>query len=797
MNRAKWGSAGSIRWLLLIVVLGLSLVLRLLALDVFLSGDETKWICRGINFHTALARGDLKATYQSEHPGVVTMWIGTLAVSLSQAGEWVDLCAQTGGSKLTRVEDHAVLARLPSLIFRARRLVAIVTWLGIVGIWWLSRRLFDEQTALLGTVFVGLDPFYLALSRVLHLDALLTTFVSLSVLSLLVYLRGGHQCRYLALSAVTGGLAMASKSPGLFLIPWTGLLLLGLGWPRVGGQGCKRRSEVPKIAVLWGVMALGTVLLLWPTLWVDPLSALGRVFNEALRYAEEPHGQSNFFWGAIRPDPGPAFYPVAWAFRTSPWVMVGFLLILPGWRSRGKRPILLALGGFALAYAIFMTLGAKKFDRYLLPVFPFVDLLAAAGWGELLQNWLPATGLSWRRWLSALLILVLLAAQFVALWPGQPYYGSYYNPLLGGARTAQRVLLIGWGEGMERAAHYLNQKPNAEQFHVNTAHISQFAPFFQGHTSSASELDLAESDYYVFYINTIQRLRETEVLNRFYGQVEPEKVISVRGIDYVWIYPNTLYRSALDYIEARADPQHDVLLLDVRSALVRHYDGLLPLALVEGSAPEDDIILQLSQVMEGRSRVWYLTFSEMLGDARGLIHGHLEAQANLVERAYFEGMVVERYDLHPDAQFAVPTPTVRCDIRLGDHIRFLGYDLPKLELNRNQPLGLTLYWQATAPVHMSYTVFTHLVGPDGQIWGQLDAIPQGGARPTTIWLPGETIVDRYQILLKPGAPQGSYALAVGLYDFQTGERLLALDEEGHHLPQNRIFIEGLELGVLQ
>ena len=146
--------------LLLVLVLALSLFLRLHDLDVFLSGDEMKWICRGINFHAALARRELKGTYQSEHPGVVTMWIATLAVPLSEVGEWVGLCAWTGGNELVRIEDHTALAKLPPLIFRARRWLAVLTWLGIVGMWWLCRRVLDDRTALLGAVFIGLDPLY-------------------------------------------------------------------------------------------------------------------------------------------------------------------------------------------------------------------------------------------------------------------------------------------------------------------------------------------------------------------------------------------------------------------------------------------------------------------------------------------------------------------------------------------------------------------------------------------------------------------------------------------------------------
>jgi len=43
-----------------------------------------------------------------------------------------------------------------------------------------------------------------------------------------------------------------------------------------------------------------------------------------------------------------------------------------------------------------------------------------------------------------------------------PYFFSYYNPLAGGSSRAPQVMMIGWGEGMDQAARYLNQKPDAE-----------------------------------------------------------------------------------------------------------------------------------------------------------------------------------------------------------------------------------------------------------------------------------------------------------------------------------------------
>ncbi|MFP3895677.1 MAG: ArnT family glycosyltransferase [Anaerolineales bacterium] len=776
--------------IVLIIVLALSLFLRLYAIDVFLAGDETKWICRSINFHNALVNGDWSSTYQSEHPGVMTMWTGTLAVSLDEAGEWVGLCSSTGGDKLTRVDDRATLLRLPSLISQARRLLAVVSWLGIVVLFFLLQKLLDQKVALLATTLIALDPFYLALSRVLHLDALLTTFMTLSMVSLLIYELRDRRRRYLYLSGIMCGLAIANKSPALFLLPFTAMVLAIKTLRGKKNNRPPRLKEALHTMIVWSIVAGAVVLLLWPSLWVDPVETLKSVLRAAIEYAEEPHGNSNFFWFAIRPDPGPAFYPVAWLFRTTPWVMVGLiLLIMKMIRQKDYEQSITFMLLFPLLYVLFMTTGAKKFDRYLLPVIPTMNVLAALGWIWGLQQVIQKG--SFYLHAPALLSGFLAITQLALIWPTQPYYFSYYNPLLGGARTATRILLVGWGEGMEKAAAYLNDKPGAEEFHVNTAHISQLAPFFKGHTSSASELDLAESDYYVFYWNTIQRRREPEVLNRFYGIEEPEHIVRVNGIDYVWIYPNTLYRPVIDYLEEKADHDQDVVLTDVNTALTRQYEGPLNLVAVDGAQTEDNIVQKLSQVTTGRQRVWFLTFPETPGDPRQLVRRHLEQQAQPVQKITFEGTVLECFELGDRAHLTLPTPTVQREVRLGEKIHLIGYDLPQKTITEGEPLTVRLYWRTEAPLDTSYTVFVHLLGPDSARYGQKDNIPQNGTRPTDIWLADETIVDEYRIDVAKDAPPGDYILVVGMYDWETGERLPAWEGQSH-LEENCIPIEGLQ-----
>jgi hypothetical protein len=103
---------------------------------------------------------------------------------------------------------------------------------------------------------------------------------------------------------------------------------------------------------------------------------------------------------------------------------------------------------------------------------------------------------------------------------------------------------------------------------------------------------------------------------------------------------------------------------------------------------------------------------------------------------------------------------------------------PNLMLSAGDALHLSLYWQADAPTDVPYTVFTHLVGPDGQLYGQWDNPPVWGTYPTTDWLPGENVVDRYEIPVNPDAPPGNYRLLVGVYDPSTGARLPVIDDLG-------------------
>lgn len=132
----------------------------------------------------------------------------------------------------------------------------------------------------------------------------------------------------------------------------------------------------------------------------------------------------------------------------------------------------------------------------------------------------------------------------------------------------------------------------------------------------------------------------------------------------------------------------------------------------------------------------------------------------------------------PAPTLAPPDPPLpaRQD-RFGGLIDLVGAELAEPALEPGQPMRLRLLWQSVTAMERSYTAFLQLLGPVANpatgipIWAQLDAPPER-ARPTSEWLPGDLALDERVLDVPRGLPGGDYRLIVGLYDPETGQRLL-------------------------
>jgi hypothetical protein len=123
--------------------------------------------------------------------------------------------------------------------------------------------------------------------------------------------------------------------------------------------------------------------------------------------------------------------------------------------------------------------------------------------------------------------------------------------------------------------------------------------------------------------------------------------------------------------------------------------------------------------------------------------------------------------IHPFAPESATSVTWQNDIHL------LGSDLQE----NGENLEIILYWQADHALEDSYKVFVHFQNEEsGEIEAQSDTIPRNWSYPTDEWVPGEIVRDVISIP-QSNLANGPFNVMVGLYNEQTGQRLIILSAD--------------------
>lgn len=548
----------NMRWLVIgrsSLVLGLLLVallLRVLDLGGFATLDELSfWVKRSETFLNVLKAGDFGGTAVTSHPGVTTMWLGAIGILLRRA--------------LVAWEVVPAMP-FPLLLALMRLPVALVHTAGIMVGYGLLRRLLPFPIALFAALLWATDPFIVAFSRILHVDGLAMTFTNLSLLAACFYWYHQRHPAALVLSAACAALGVLSKSPALVILPVIGFVAI----TGHGVWGTRRFFALRSLFLVlcaWSLVFLATLAIVWPAIWADPMRVYGQLRFGVEAEGAEPHMQGNFFMGRPDDTPGWPFYPVALAMRLTPWAMAG-LFLLPLAMRRGVKTLehtplersqgdatseqvlhrdIAALALFCILFIVAMSLFPKKFNRYLVLIFPAINILAAVGWGGAIggvrsmlersrgrfqiRPYHPAT-------VRGLLPVIAVIAMVNAAW-WHPYGVAYFNPLLGGAQAGARTFVVGWGEGTEQVAAWLNQQPNITGVTVASTILSTIQPYLipgaQTFTPVEPELP-PDTGYVVVYIRHPQRKLLEPPFDAYYPRRTPLFTATIHSVDYAWVY---------------------------------------------------------------------------------------------------------------------------------------------------------------------------------------------------------------------------------------------------------------------
>lgn len=121
-------------------------------------------------------------------------------------------------------------------------------------------------------------------------------------------------------------------------------------------------------------------------------------------------------------------------------------------------------------------------------------------------------------------------------------------------------------------------------------------------------------------------------------------------------------------------------------------------------------------------------------------------------------------------------PTTEASADTEDGLRLQGFDL------FDGPGGHTfrLFWDTDRGVSRDWITYIHMTDSRGELVAQFDGPPLSGLKPTSQWKPDSLYIDSRKLVLPEGLAAGEYLLRVGLYNFESGERLpFQPDDSGH------------------
>jgi len=419
--------------------------------------DTWKWKSRSYDFGSGVFGLDFQKTLQKYHPGVTLMWIGATGVKVYNASYEL----------INKVDPpDNVVSTIFELDFVQKLLMVLVIGIGLSFVFYPIRKIFGLKSALILTGFVSFEPYYVALTRVFHLEGLLSTFMLASVTWLYWFIKDGGN-KKLIVSAVFAGLSVLTKTTALFLLPFTLLMLTSAHLskssviePVEGGEGGKDvvlsklnlLSSLKKVFlkfILWFIVLTAVIFSLWPALWVDPKGVYEAVYKGvAVVGIEREHIQ--YYFGKLVDDPGPTFYTVVFLFKVSPWIFLGFFgsVFIIKKLSEEKRRFSLFLICYSLLYILMLSIPSKKLDRYIMP-----SLISLTAVSSFFYIWI------WEKlkFKSIYKFILISFPILAALLYVHPDYLSYYNPLAGGLRIGIKVLEPKWMIGERKILNYFSQ----------------------------------------------------------------------------------------------------------------------------------------------------------------------------------------------------------------------------------------------------------------------------------------------------------------------------------------------------
>jgi len=424
-----------------------------------------------------------------------------------------------------------------ALLFRARAAASIFTFALALLVFAAGNEMFGAGAALFALVLFVFEPNILANGALVTTDMGAACCLFAAVYTFYRYVEQPSALRLVVTGVVTG-LALAAKHSGLVIFLMLVVLAAAeVAWQRAGPdsgdkEGTKKTKTRGRRALrlmgALGLIGVISVAVLWAfygfrynarpgNLQMNPPTAvyLQGLHHPAaaglIRFSERHHllpeaylygltdvaiisqdGRPAFLLGKLYPQGRWFYFPAAFVIKSTLGflLLLGLLFLAKGIRrAEARRALLFVAVPPVIYFVIAMT---SKLDiglRHILPVYPLLILLAAAGAWSLAQQS--------RFW--AYVVAVLFVFHAASSLRAFPNYLPYSNEIWGGPSNTYKVLAdsnVGWEGGLKALQNYVSSRHitqcwfaydgpvNPDYYHLNYARISldlRWKPEFRPH----------------------------------------------------------------------------------------------------------------------------------------------------------------------------------------------------------------------------------------------------------------------------------------------------------------------------
>jgi 4-amino-4-deoxy-L-arabinose transferase-like glycosyltransferase len=331
----------------------------------------------------------------------------------------------------------------------SRVLSAIMAALTCIIVYLVGKEFFEKRVGILAALILAFLPPFVAHGKIAGIESPLALFFSLTVYLFLRGIKTGNQLRYL-LSGIVCGVSLATKFTALLLFILIFLIFL---LAKKGELLKKREITMPLMVIFFPLIALLTLVALWPWLWRSPFWQL---MNSAATYQNYGEWIREYFLGKMVRLP--VYYYLVYFSATTPTLILILLVAFVHKTIKNRTFYLFALALWLLVPFLWSFAGLRADGiRYIYPIYPPLSLISAIGFFHItdalpLGRYKRATG----GFISTIVVGYLVITCLII----HPYYLDYYNEIVGGPKNVyrHRWFEIGWwGEGIKEAVEYVNK----------------------------------------------------------------------------------------------------------------------------------------------------------------------------------------------------------------------------------------------------------------------------------------------------------------------------------------------------